>query len=382
MRRSALFLAVLVALALSAASAAPTFGDPAQLSGSGINSYRPRVDLDGMVGVAVWEQWTGGTAATSRLFISRTSDGGETWTRRKRVNPSDFEEHHADVVVLGNRVYGAWAARVGTETHYFFNSSTNGGKTWGMVREVGIGPAAAKILDSSVRVAAYGNKVWLAYVDNSGDGWVKYSTDGGENFDGLKQLEASVSVHTKFVRIANDGNNVYVLSATDDDSGAGAGAGATLKYWVQKSTNGGSSFGAVKTIATSQSLGNVEIDAYGSRIGIAWIDESANKTMATSSVDRGATYRPAQAIANTAASAVDVSATAGRLDVVYGGPGGLKLRSLLNRRATYGKEFAVAPGVLGQNGGAMVASSGKRAIFGWIAEKGQRKRVYVRTGGF
>lgn len=379
MRRTALLLVTLVALTLSAASAAPTFGNPTQLSGPGVNSHHPRVDLDGMVGAAVWEQWTGGTAATSRLFVSRTADGGETWSRRKRLTSVDSEEHYGDVAVLGSRVYVVGSGRFGGETHYILSRSADGGKTWAMVQEVGIGPDAAHILDSSIRVAAYGNKVWLAFVDDIGDGWVKYSTDGGQNFDGLTQLEASASVHTKFVRIANDGNNVYVLSATDDDS---AGVGATLKYWVQKSTNGGSTFGAVKTIATSQSLGNVEMDAYGSRIGIAWIDETANKTMATSSIDRGATYRPAQVLATTAASAVDVSATSGRMDVVYGDTAGLKLRSLINRRAAYGKEVIVTAGVLGQNGGAMVASSAKKAVLGWIAEKGQRKRVYVRTGAF
>ncbi len=136
------------------------------------------------------------------------------------------------------------------------------------------------------------------------------------------------------------------------------------------------------TTATSESLGNVEIDAYGSRVGIAWIDETANATNATSSIDRGATFRPTQVLQNTAAASVDVSATAGRIDAVYGGPSGLLLRSLINRRATYGKQFTVTPGVLGQNGGALVASSGTKAVFGWIAEKNLRKRVYVRTGAF
>ena len=70
------------------------------------------------------------------------------------------------------------------------------------------------------------------------------------------------------------------------------------------------------------------------------------------------------------------------MDAVYGDTAGLKLRSLINRRAAYGKEVIVTAGVLGQNVGAMVASSAKKAVLGWIAEKNLRKRVYVRTGTF
>ena len=382
MRRTILLLVALLVLA-SAALAAPTFGNPVQLSGPGVNSHSPRVDLDGTTGVAAWEQWTGGTAATSRIFFSRTTDGGATWLPRQAAFPIESEQHYADVATVGSRVYVVASVRFFGETHYTLRASTDGGKTWGMFAEVGIGPDAAHILDASVRVAAYGNKVWVAYVDEFGDGWLKYSTNGGQSFGGMTQLESSASVHTKFVRIANDGNNVYVLSATDDDgANIGPAVGPTRSYWLQKSTDGGATFGAVKTIATSRSLGDAEMDAYGSRIGIVWMDLTLNRTMATSSIDRGTTFRPPQSLATTAASAIDVSATAGRIDAVYGGPSGLKLRSLVNRRATYGKEFTVTAGVLGQNGGAMVASSGKKTVFGWIAEKGQRKRVFVRTGAF
>ena len=121
-------------------SANQTAGVPAQRAGT-----LPAAAADPKSGViyAVWEDSRFRTDGTNDAVISRSSDGGLTWTQPKRVNPGSTTDHvdHYNVTVAvgaGGSVHVAYRQRdqSGQGPLYtpwidtYYQESTDGGKTF------------------------------------------------------------------------------------------------------------------------------------------------------------------------------------------------------------------------------------------------------------
>jgi photosystem II stability/assembly factor-like uncharacterized protein len=175
--------------------------------------------------------------------ISQTTDGGDTWTQKKFINPNSQGFPYLRCMGWANRKIG-WVGAITTSKDIMLHRTTDGGETWTNL---------TNLPDSSPSgicgmFAVDENTVYGAGTNDpnlSGPGLLK-TTDGGANWthvDLRQQADNLIDVYF------SDANTGWIVGGKNDPSCPTAGPGdatpsqyAQLKPVVLKTTDGGATW--------------------------------------------------------------------------------------------------------------------------------------------
>jgi hypothetical protein len=394
-------------LAVSGSPAsAQVFDPPAAL---GINAasdsggdYRPQVVTDGTGSwMVVWESddSLGGTIGTDTdILVSRSSDGGVTWTAPAALNTnaaSDSGDDRAAQVVTdgaGSWVvvwhsYDSLGATIGTDGDILVARSSDGGATWAAPTALNSNAASDAGDDWFPQVATDGAASWVAVwqsrdslggtISADWDILVAHSSDGGATWTAptaLNSNAASDSGDDEYPQVATDGAGSWVAFWQSSDS-LGGTIGTDRDILVSRSSDGGATWtapAALNTNAASDSgddrAPQVVTDGGGSWVAVWHSYDWLGGTIGTDadilvshSSDVGATWTAPAALGSNAASdsGIDyypqiVSDGAGSWLSVWhsydslGGTIGTDADILVSRSSDGGATWA-APAALGTN---------------------------------
>lgn len=162
---------------------------------------------------AGYEQ-NGGAKGNVNLFISRSADGGRTWTNQVlevSKAPPECSAYHCGWAYLGAQMvlasdaggalYALWNANSLDKgpNRIYFSRSSDGGLTWSPKSEVSTAPAGRQHAFPAIAAGAAGD-VRVAWMDNrAGTLWNTYyrsSTDGGATWSAERDLSTYVAGYT------------------------------------------------------------------------------------------------------------------------------------------------------------------------------------------
>lgn len=189
-------------------------------------SYDPQVACSGETVYAVWADSRSGFW---EIFFNSSTNGGATWQPQPtRVDSAsvlgDRAAMNPQIACSGRYVYVAWEDfRNGLGSDVYFNSSSDGGKTWqdqDILLNTGDIPGLNSVND--VRIANSGKYVYVVWVDDrdgsySGyqDIYFNYSTDRGMTWQAqdvrLNTNEKAISHFIWDLQIVSSKENVYVV---------------------------------------------------------------------------------------------------------------------------------------------------------------------------
>lgn len=167
--------------------AEPILGPSAALAPSGKGRQRSASAArlpDGAIAVA----WEDTRFCTGQIVVSRSQDGGASWSEPVRVGPWNRPQHTPSLVALPDgALVVAWQEVLGADRGEIrVSRSTDGGATWSPRVRVDF----QRMVDAwspALAVDAATGDLWLAFVDTRGEPpnrrvYVTRSTDGGATF--------------------------------------------------------------------------------------------------------------------------------------------------------------------------------------------------------
>ncbi len=319
-----------------------SFGAPAVLntnatSDSGDDGYA-QVTTDGAGNwVAVWHSLDSleGTIGTDRdILISRSVDGGATWTAPAALNTNAASDTGSDSVPqvttdgAGNWV-AVWAGQHSAPYDFdiLVSRSNNSGVTWTDPVPLNSNAGSDSGHDRYPQLTTDRGGSWVAVwesTDSLGgsigtdvDLLVSYSTDAGVTWTApvpLNSNAGSDSGNDRAAQITSDGAGNWVVVWESDDS-LGGTIGTDVDLFVSRSTNAGAAWTALAPLNSTAGLDSepdsgpqVTTDEAGNWVAVwySWnnLGGSGNDydILMSHSADAGATWTAAAQLNNNAAS--------------------------------------------------------------------------------
>ncbi|MCS6858520.1 MAG: glycoside hydrolase, partial [Sandaracinaceae bacterium] len=335
-----------------------TFATPVRLNTTGGDTFRPQVVFGASNVLWGWADFRGGTSYREIWTRRSTDAAGSTLAAEVRVNGTGDtvtrDSFEVRLAAGGTQLFVIYEAFVSARSrHIFFSRSTDGGATWTTPVQVS-SPGAPNFVASHARIAATPSRVYIVWRDNrngSLDVFVRVWDISTNAFVGPEQrvdTGTAPGASSSFSpEIAAEGNNVYVAWVDDRDGGSfdiwfnrsndqgvswlpsaikldndplphdsigpqviAPAPGVVLVGWIDyrsgfpdpyitRSTNAGMSFEAPVRLDTGTSPGasgshELAIAGAGNLIGAVWSDErsGALDIYANFSLDGGATWQP------------------------------------------------------------------------------------------
>jgi hypothetical protein len=157
--------------------------------------------------------WHTNDAAYSDIYYKKSTDGGNSWTGNKRLTWTQDNESPEIAVDSSGNLHLVWYSPLGMHLDTFYRKSTDGGSTWTPRKRITFTfsqPSSFPVIaaDPSGNIHVVWNEdVW------TGDWRVYYkkSSDGGATWSATKQLNWTAGV-SMYPRIAIDSlGNVHVV---------------------------------------------------------------------------------------------------------------------------------------------------------------------------
>ena len=226
---------------------------------------------------ALYVAWLDGRAGKSAAFVTRSADGGATWSPNMRVDAGEACPccRTALATGRGDTLYLAWRKVLpGNVREVVVARSADGGETWdqpvaaqtdGWVFDgcPHAGPALQVDGEGRVHVAWWTGKEGAAGV------FYARSDDGGRTFSPATPLGVARFSRPAHVQLAL-GEGGRVVAAWDD------GTRKTPQVVVRVSDDGGATFGApVPASAPGRAAGYPVLAVAGRRVTVAWSEQSA-----------------------------------------------------------------------------------------------------------
>lgn len=281
---------------------------------------------------------------TTDIFFMQSIDNGANFSPTQKLSTSDSLVLLKHLEVTGNRVYVIWSTDV-QGNNVFFAPSID----WGVSFD---SPVNIPPLNSEVRlkeVSASNNYLYFLYQEGAGSRPVHlvFSSNGGSDFSNTQIVSSSL-----FPNMISDGINVYFFNR--DSS-----APNTINLHL--STNGGVSFGSPVSIAdANSSTGKTTVSFSGDDIVMPWIDWSNNNIMFTQSFDDGTSFSNPKIVATSAFTNPEMDAN-GHLALVWRDAGGLKFTFSGDRGKTFDSTSLVTSDNQGNFSGEKVSVYGNFA---------------------
>ncbi len=237
---------IATALCLASAAFAQTPSAPEVLNTNAItdagDDSRPQIATDGAGNwVSVWDSVddlnnTGST--DTDIFVSRSSDNGETWTTPIHVNSdADADTEHDRRPIVATDGAGVWItvweSMIDGDLDIYYSRSTNNGASWSARALLNSWGSTDDFDDGIPDITTDRNGNWLAVWDSNGDVddsdfdrdiWVSRSTNAGVSWSTPALLNANGTEDNGNdfrvqVRTDRDGNWVAIWQSNDDLSG-------------------------------------------------------------------------------------------------------------------------------------------------------------------
>ena len=225
------------------------------------DSGPPALGTDGSgVWIAAWPSLSdlGGTIGTDRdILFARSTDGGATWSDPSAIDVNAlFDSGEDDRVALaygdGDGVFVAlWQSENGTFGSDFdikMSRSTDGGQTWSAAVFLNTNPGGELANDTGPTLASDGLGSWVAVwesdeslVGGEGDLFVARSSDGAASWTSTRILNTNALFDLgsdERPRITTDGLGTWLL-VWDSDDDLGGTIGADRDVLFSRSTDNG-----------------------------------------------------------------------------------------------------------------------------------------------
>ncbi|MFP2908517.1 hypothetical protein ACLESD_26375 [Pyxidicoccus sp. 3LFB2] len=264
--------------ALPGSAEAQVFSPTRSLTTTATGYQEPQVSaLGGDVHVA----WVDAATGSGDVYYRRSTDGGATFgpvrnLSEEGITPEE-EAHGVRVLAQGDRVYLTWV-----EGGLRFRSSENRGATFGPVLELTSYP------EGGLRLAAGGgDNVYMAWFrsleDEVGDVFFVRSPVAGRVFADIEDLNENRNYGS--VELAARGEHVYVLW---DDGGSNDGS----DLFFRRSTDGGITFGLTLRLTDTEGTSHQQqLTVLGNSVFVVWSEcTSLCQVWLRRSPDSGATF--------------------------------------------------------------------------------------------
>lgn len=264
MKRILIYLALLVVVSILPAAVSAqslTWHTDQTLYSSNRDAGSPSVAISGDNAIAVWKRSDG---SHDRIYASRSSDKGQAWSSPVIIDDfSPYQAAEPQVAISGSNVVVVFRKFDGSNERIYANYSTNGGASWGGVKEL---ENNAGYNGYEPQVAISGSNVVAIWKQSDGSNdriYANYSTNGGSSW-GIDQTIDGRAYNAQEPRLAMSGNNVVAVWAQND--------GTTTRIYSSYSTNAGADWAADVLIEDMEDAGyNPSVAISGNNVVVVWL---------------------------------------------------------------------------------------------------------------
>jgi hypothetical protein len=236
---------------------------------------------------ALYVTWLDGREGVSSVFLTRSSDGGATWSSDKRITQTEACPccRTAIATAADGTLFVAWRiVNPGNVRDIVVAKSTDHGQTFGapvVVHDDGWVYPGCPHAGPSMQVDAEGRLHVAWWTGKEGIAGVHYarSDDGAQTFGAPVELGVAQYSKPAHVQLALGGAGT-VLVAWDD------GTVVTPKVVLRTSRDGGDTFGAAQQVSAEGRAATFPVlGLSGSRVTVAWSEVSAESHQAEAQAD-------------------------------------------------------------------------------------------------
>jgi len=254
-------------------------------------SYSPATAVDSSGNIHVL--WSDSTPGNYEIHYRKSSDGGATWGKIRRLTWTSGDSGYPAVAVdpSGN-LHFVWTDYTSGNDEIYYKKSTDGGTTWSTGKRLTWTSVAS--WRSAIAVDSSGNLhlAWCEYIDSShSDIYYEKSTDGGTTWTPRKRLTWT-SASSLVPAIAVAGYDVLHVVWRDSASG-------NWEIYYVNSADGGTTWSAGKRLTWTSGTSinpHIAVDST-SNLHVVWSCEILNGSAYMAykkSPDGGTTWTSAQ----------------------------------------------------------------------------------------
>ena len=230
-------------------------------------------------------------AVVAAVAAQPGSAGAQVFSPTRSLTTTAAGSQEPQVSALGGHVHVAWVDAATGSGDVYYRRSTDGGATFGPVRnlsEEGITPEEEA---SGVRVLAQGDRVYLTWVE--GGLRFRSSEDRGATFGPVLELTSYPEAGLRLA--AGGGDNVYMawFRSLEDEVG---------DIFFVRSPVAGRVFADIEPLNEDRDYGTVELAARGEHVYVVWNDGGSNDgsdLFFRRSTDAGITFEPTVRLTDT-----------------------------------------------------------------------------------
>ncbi|MFC1587864.1 Calx-beta domain-containing protein [Planctomycetota bacterium] len=276
----------------------------ADFGGRGFYPHNPQISCSGSNVYVAWKFPIGGAGGRADVFLSKSPDGGVTWSCSApnlvfiNDNHQLSESANPDVSSVGSNVYVLWEYDDNDNWDIYVKCSTDEGDTW--EDEIRLDTDASGTGDSqNSQIMAIGSNVYALWLDDRNDPggnkdvYVRCSNDNGATWQAEQRLDTDNpgAGDSTAPRISCTGSNVYVVWQDDREN-----PGSTNHIYFNHSTDGGATWEGEQRLNFEDWGDSANPDVYcvGSKVYVVWQSDYLGhyNVYCNYSTDNGSTWLP------------------------------------------------------------------------------------------
>jgi hypothetical protein len=296
------------------------FSNVTNLTDNPNDSVYPQVAASENNVYAVWEDSTTSDLSNNNydIYIKKSADWGEsfaensnsiaTGTATEILNLSNnpgFSEH-PQIAAYDEKVHVAWIDNSLDNKEILFARSIDNGTTFSEAINLS---NTINTNSRNLELSAFENNVYAVWLDEDeqGNGIILFtaSNDGGETFGNPITIARNVTTNNDFTfpKVAAYGDNVYIAwNVVDSRSTQGEGEIITDLLYVKSSDQGNKFSPPIKLNNNGEKVGEAQIAAYNTAVYVVWgsspYDHVTSNLFFTRSTDNGNTFSNATEVKN------------------------------------------------------------------------------------
>lgn len=254
----------------------------------------------------VWRDLRDGNA---EIYYKRSTNKGLNWGADTRLTNNSANSIDPSISISGSVVHVVWIDRRDGNDEIYYQSSSNGGTSWGSSTRLTNNPAISIYASVSVSVSMV-HVVWQDYRDGNYEIYHMRSTDGGTSWGTEARLTNNTALSGS-PSVSVSGLDVHV-TWTDERAGS-----SNFEIYYKRSTDGGTTWGADTRLTNNSAFStSASSAASGSVVHVVWSDlrDGNNEIYYKRSSDGGSSWGVDTRLTNNGgasySSSLSVSGTA------------------------------------------------------------------------
>jgi len=261
--------------------------------------------------------WQDSTPGNLEIYYKKSTDGGATWSRSKRITWSSSYSYDPAIAIDSNDViHVVWRDDTPGNWEIYHKKSTDNGASWSSSKRItwtsgeSSGPALAVDSNRIVHV------VWHDFTPGNYEVYYRRSTDGGATWNPVQRLTWT-SEYSADPNIAIDSANAIHVVYRDNTPG-------NEEIYYKKSSNTGKTWSPAKRLTWTSGWSQYATLAIegGGGIHLVWDDPTSGnpEVYHKRSQDGGATWSPIQRLTWTSGGSYEPDMaidSAGHVRVVW-----------------------------------------------------------------